>query len=281
MLHAFAGANEERADDGGEDAAGGDGKGKGHGFKRAEGGNTEGGSGDDGADVGFIEIGAHTGNVANVIANVIGDDGGVAGVIFGDTGFNFTNEVGADVSGFGVSAATDTGEEGGGRGAHTKGDHGGGEGRGVKVEANFKNEVPEGDIEEAETNNGETHNGAGGEGDVKAFVKGVAAGVSGAGVGAGGDTHADEAGEGAAAAAGGKAEGNEPAEEAEGGHNGKDNDHNAEVDSQDSVLAAEVSEGAGVDGIRKLLHFRGAGVGLQNFRGLNGGKDEGGEGAGE
>ena len=51
----------------------------------------------------FKNIGRHTGAVAYVIAYQVGYHGGVARIIFRDTGFNFPNEVGSHVSGFGVN----------------------------------------------------------------------------------------------------------------------------------------------------------------------------------
>jgi hypothetical protein len=58
------------------------------------------------------KVSAHTGYVAYVITYVIGDGGGVAGIVFGDTGFYFSYEVGAYVGGLGIDTTTDTGEEG-------------------------------------------------------------------------------------------------------------------------------------------------------------------------
>ena len=43
---------------------------------------------------------------------LIGDDGWVARVVFGNAGFHFADKVGADVGGLGVDAATELGEEG-------------------------------------------------------------------------------------------------------------------------------------------------------------------------
>ena len=51
--------------------------------------------GDDSADVAFKEVSAHAGDVADVIADVIGDDGGVARVVLGDAGLDLADEVGA------------------------------------------------------------------------------------------------------------------------------------------------------------------------------------------
>ncbi len=67
---------------------------------------------DDGADIGFEEVRTHTSNVTNVVTNVISDCCGVTWVIFGDTCFDFTDEVSTDVSSFGVDTTTNASEEG-------------------------------------------------------------------------------------------------------------------------------------------------------------------------
>ena len=56
--------------------------------------------------IGFKNVRGHAGTVPDVIAHIIGDGGGVAGIIFFQFGFDFANEVGADVGGLGVDAAT-------------------------------------------------------------------------------------------------------------------------------------------------------------------------------
>ena len=47
------------------------------------------------ADVAFQQVGTETGDVADVIADVIRDRGGVAGVVLGDMRFGFADQVGA------------------------------------------------------------------------------------------------------------------------------------------------------------------------------------------
>ena len=49
------------------------------------------------AAVGFVQVRAHASNVAHVIAHVVGDCRGVAGVVFGNARFDLSHEVGADV----------------------------------------------------------------------------------------------------------------------------------------------------------------------------------------
>ena len=57
------------------------------------------------------EVGRHTGAVADVVTDVVGDRRGVARVVFGDTGLDLADEVGADVGGLGEDAAADPQEQ--------------------------------------------------------------------------------------------------------------------------------------------------------------------------
>ena len=49
--------------------------------------------------------------IANVIANVIGDNARITRVIFGNAGFDLADEVSADVGAFGKDTATQPGED--------------------------------------------------------------------------------------------------------------------------------------------------------------------------
>ena len=71
---------------------------------------------DHGADVlggrRFEEVRAAAGAVADVVADEVGDDGGVARVVLGDALLDLAHEVRADVGGLGVDTAAELGEEG-------------------------------------------------------------------------------------------------------------------------------------------------------------------------
>ena len=56
-------------------------------------------------DVGLEQVGAHAGAVADVVAHVVGDGGGVAGVVLGNAGLDLADQVGAHVGGLGEDAA--------------------------------------------------------------------------------------------------------------------------------------------------------------------------------
>ena len=73
------------------------------------------------AGVALEQVGAHAGDVADVVAHVVGDGGRVAGVVLGDAGLDLADEVGADVGGLGVDAAADAGEQRDRRGAEPEG----------------------------------------------------------------------------------------------------------------------------------------------------------------
>ena len=68
--------------------------------------------GDHGAYVRFEDVRAHSGHVAHVIADIVGDGSRVAGIVLRNAGFDLTDEVRSDISRLGVDAAADAGEEG-------------------------------------------------------------------------------------------------------------------------------------------------------------------------
>ena len=57
--------------------------------------------------VGLEQVGGHAGAVADVVAHVVGDRGGVAGVVLGDALLDLAHEVGAHVGGLREDAAAD------------------------------------------------------------------------------------------------------------------------------------------------------------------------------
>ena len=75
---------------------------------------------DDGPDEGLEDVRAHAGHVTHVVAHVVGDDAGVAGVVLRKTSLDLADQVGADVGGLGVDATADTGEEGDAAGTHAE-----------------------------------------------------------------------------------------------------------------------------------------------------------------
>ncbi len=113
---ASPGPYQERTDDRRPHADGGDGERKHEGLgEEVASGEHEGGIGDRGhhrADVALEQVGAHAGDVADVVADVVGDDGRVARVVLGNARLDLADQVGADVGRLGVDAAADAGEQG-------------------------------------------------------------------------------------------------------------------------------------------------------------------------
>ncbi len=69
---------------------------------------------DNGTHIRFKEVGAHTRNITYVVTNIVGDHGGVTGIILRDTGLHLTYQVGGDISRLGVDPPAHPGEEGDG-----------------------------------------------------------------------------------------------------------------------------------------------------------------------
>src|SRR5262249_37257295 len=128
-LHGFldvalvAGLDRVGADDRADDADGPDEQGENHALV-AERRVAKDHGGDDGDLVAFEDVGGHAGAVADVVANVVGDGGGVTRIVLGDVGLDLADEVGADVGGLGVDAAADTHEQGQERAAEAEAEQG-------------------------------------------------------------------------------------------------------------------------------------------------------------
>ncbi len=73
-------------------------------------------------DVRLEQVGGHAGAIADVVADVVGDDGRIARIVFRNARFDFTDEVGADVGGFREDTAAETREHGDQRAAEREAD---------------------------------------------------------------------------------------------------------------------------------------------------------------
>ncbi len=91
------------------------------------GGRAEGRGREDHANVGLVEVGAHAGDVAHVVADVVGDGRGVARVVLGDASLDLADQVGADVGRLGEDAAANASEERLDGRAHAERQHRGGD----------------------------------------------------------------------------------------------------------------------------------------------------------
>ncbi len=73
-------------------------------------GERHGGDGGDG--VGLKEVGGHAGAIAYVVPHIIGDHGGISRIVFRDTGFHLSDQIGPHIRRLGVDAAADPSEKG-------------------------------------------------------------------------------------------------------------------------------------------------------------------------
>ena len=183
-------AHKERGNDGGDDAD----RGNDEGIERtcaleqrALRRDAERQRGDERAHVGFKEVRAHAGDVAHVVADVVGNDGGVAGVVLGYAGLDLADEVSADVCCLGVNAAADAREQRDGRSAQGEAE------QNVVIAGDY---VYKAASEKTQTDHAHTHDRAAGERDGQSAVHAVLhRGVRGAHVRARRDLHAEKPGE--------------------------------------------------------------------------------------
>ena len=116
---ALAGAGDVDADHGGDDADGRHDQREQQALQ-AERGRAEDQRGHQRDGVGLEQVRGHPGAVADVVAHVVGDRRGVAGVVLGDALLDLADQVGAHVGGLGEDAAADPHEHGEQRGAEAE-----------------------------------------------------------------------------------------------------------------------------------------------------------------
>ncbi len=75
-------------------------------------------------DISFEQVGGHAGAVADIVTDVVGDGRRIAGIVFGNSGLDLADQVGADVGGLGEDTAAKTGEDRNQRCAECEGDKG-------------------------------------------------------------------------------------------------------------------------------------------------------------
>jgi len=67
--------------------------------------------------VGFKNVGGHARAIPDIVSDIVGDGGGVTGVVLFEFGFNFSDEVGSDIRSFGVNSSTEPGKHADERGS--------------------------------------------------------------------------------------------------------------------------------------------------------------------
>src|SRR4051794_36446998 len=119
--------DEEGADDRGDDADAADReRQRHHVYQQRRAGEEDRGQhhgGDRGHRIGFEQVGGHAGAITDVVADVVGDRGGVARIVFGNAGFDLADEIAADVGALGEDAAAETGKDRDQRSSEAEGDH--------------------------------------------------------------------------------------------------------------------------------------------------------------
>ena len=204
--------------------------------------------GDRGDRVGLEEVGGHAGAVADVVADVVGDHGRVAGVVLGDPRLDLADQVGADVGGLGEDAAAEAGEDRDQRAAEAEADQRV-DGLLVGAAGEDQDAVVAGDAEQRQADDQHAGDRAALEGDVERRRDAAAGRLGDPGVGAHRDVHADEAGRAGERAADHEADrGLVVLQEPE-----HDRDRHGDR-GDDHVLAVEVGLGALLDGARDFLH---------------------------
>ena len=230
--------------------------------------------GDQRPGVALEEVGAHAGDVADVVADVVGDGGRVAGIVLGDAGLDLADQVGAHVGGLGVDAAAHTGEQGDGGGPEPVG--GDDLERVVDLEHRDEEDVDDHQAAQRQPGDGEAHDRTAAEGDGKGLGRPVLGRLGGAGVGHGGHGHAGVPGGGRQDRAEDVADRAQRLDE-DGDQDGHDDDEGGDP----GVLLPEEGLGPVLDLGHQVDHAVVARIGLLHPRVVVGGQDERGDGARE
>mmetsp|Transcript_8153 Transcript_8153/g.17838 ORF Transcript_8153/g.17838 Transcript_8153/m.17838 type:complete len:783 (-) Transcript_8153:38-2386(-) len=219
-------------------------------------GQHEGGAG--GLREGAEEVGAHAGDVADVVAHVVGDARRVAVVVLLEAVVVLAGEVGADVGGLRVDAAAHAAEEG--HGGATEAVAGDGLEHlllALEHEELLEGEDQDEERDDADGDEGEAHDAASLDGHVEASLQVLPALVRGPHVGVHGDLHADPAAEDGGDGADHEGDGGRGA-----GEDHQDDGEEHDVDGHVEVLGHQEGHGAVRDGLGDLDHL------LDDLRGL-------------
>ena len=138
-------------------------------------------------DVAVEDVRAHSGDIAHVVAHVVGDHGGVAGVILWDADLNLADEVGSDVGRLRVNSTAGLRQQRQRRSSEAESEHN------VRV---LGQEIYEVHPDHGNADHGQSHHGAGLESDIEGGVQAALGGDCAADVGGDGDPHPDVPGDG-------------------------------------------------------------------------------------
>jgi hypothetical protein len=256
-------SSNEGADQANKDTNSRDNDGEAHGVPST--GNTDAASDDKSGASRFSEtsekIGSHTGDITDVVTNIVSNSGGVTRVILGDSVDDLSDQVGTDISSLGVDTSTNTAEHGNDGASKTVSGKTLSEqdpvSRGGVVDAEDKHGGVQ--HEHTKTAKGETHDGTGTEGGVEALSpSGLLGRDGGTDVGVDSDLHSQVAtghgGEGSEKETDGSEEtaGHIPP----GTPADKDEDNHRKDETKpetDGVFGAKEALGSLVDGLIDLL----------------------------
>ena len=207
-------------------------------------GNRHGGN--DRTDIGLEDISSHTGGVTDTVADVVSDNPRVARVIFRNTGFDLTDQVGTDVRSLGVDTAADTGKQCNGGSTH---------GKTIDVFRCFRTtakiDISNTDADQTEGSNRQAHDGTAVIGNLQSLGLTVStSSFTGPHIGTGRRLHADiTASHGT----------NSAADKSQCGlivHTDQNQDENhRNKNGQHPVLTTEESHGATINIVGNLTHF--------------------------
>ena len=129
-----------------------------------------------------------------------------------------------------------------------------------------EHQEPDGDVEQSETHNGETHHGTATEGYLQSSIHTLAGGIGCAGRGVGGGLHAEETGQSGEETASEEGEGHPGILHVQAiGHEGEERTEDDKHDGDDLVLLLEVSHCTFAHIERNFFHTRRTFVGLHHL----------------
>jgi hypothetical protein len=204
--------------------------------------------------VGLEQVGGHAGAVAHIVADIVGDDRGIARVVLGNAGLDLADQVGAHVGALGKDAAAETGEDRDQRRAEAQGHQRVDQVAPGRPGAQKNAEV---DRDRQQRQAGHQHAGhrAGAEREAEPFRQPPPRGLGGAHVGPHRHVHADIAGRTRQNGADQVADPDRHAEQQRQHHEDDDADHR-----DGAILPVQIGLGAFLNGAGDLLHTLAAGI---------------------
>ena len=131
-----------------------------------------------GAAITLVKVGPHTGNVAHVIAYIVGNGCGIAGIVFRDAGFHFAHKVGAYIGGFRIDTTAHACKQRLCGSSHTERQHRSGDNtkfmsgcHHIHRDNRIEQQIPEGYIEQAKPHYNQPHYRTAAESDAQTRIQ--------------------------------------------------------------------------------------------------------------